>query len=166
MRVNTKVVIDIASDEVIERESYEYEGAVAESAVYFKFQGFVGYLGLAAVNLNTDTFKVYLTNGTPDAAADDVKGDLLEITNENGYTAPVDIENTYSEAAGTGTLVAVDKTVTASGGSVGPFRHTPIFDDTHANDILVCSFDYGSALTLQNGESFTVNFGASLFQLT
>jgi hypothetical protein len=106
-----------------------------------------------------------LTNGTPDAAADDVKGDLAEITNENGYTAPIDIENTYSEAAGIGTLVAVDKTVTASGGTVGPFTHVVTFDDTHANDILVCWHSYTGELTLQNGESFTVNYGASLFTL-
>jgi hypothetical protein len=134
-------------------------------ATYMKFEGFVGYLGLATVNLNTDVLKVYLSNAAPSASGDDVKGDLAEITNENGYTAPIDIENAYSEAGGTGTLTAVDKTVTASGGTVGPFQVTPIFDDTHGSDILMCWFDYGSPLTLQNGESFTVNFAASLFTL-
>jgi hypothetical protein len=168
MRINKRVVIDIASNEVVERESYEHEGAVAECAVYQKFQGFVGYLGLAAVNLNTDVLEVYLSNAAPSASADDVKADLAEITEENGYTGGIDIENAYSEATGTGTLTAVDKTVTASGGTVGPFQYAVIFDETVASpvvDPLMCWFDYASPLTLQNGESFTVNFGASLFTL-
>ena len=135
-------------------------------ATYNKFQGFVGYLGLAAVNCNTDTFNVYLTNATPSASADDVKTDLAEITNENGYTAPSDVQNLYSEASGTGTLTGTDVTWTASGGSFGPFRYVVMYDDTHASDILISWWDYGSALTVNDGESFTVDFGASIFTLT
>ena len=107
---------------------------------------------------------MYLSNATPSASADDVKGDLAEITNQNGYTAPVDIQNTYSEATGTGTMVAVDVVVTASG-TVGPFQYVPIYDDTHASDILMGWYDYGSALTLASGETFTLDFGASLATL-
>lgn len=131
-------------------------------ATFNKFEGFIGYLGLGAVNLNTDTFNVYLSNATPSASLDDIKTDLAEITNQNGYTAPVDIQNTYSETGGTGTMVAVDVTITASGGTVGPFQYAVIYDDTHASDILMGWYDYGSPITLQDGESFTVNFGASL----
>lgn len=47
-------------------------------ATFNKFQGFVGYLGLAAVNLNTDTLSCYLSNAAPSASADDVKTDLAE----------------------------------------------------------------------------------------
>lgn len=131
-------------------------------ATFNKFQGFIGYLGLGAVNLNTDTFNVYLSNATPSASLDDVKTDLAEITNQNGYTAPVDIQNAYSEASGTGTMTAVDVVITASGGTVGPFQYAVIYDDTHASDILMGWYDYGSAITLNDGESFTVDFGASL----
>lgn len=134
-------------------------------ATFNKIQGWVGYLGLAAINLNTDVLKVYLSNATPSASADDVKTDLAEITNQNGYTAPVDIQNAYSEAAGVGTLTAVDVVVTATG-AVGPFQYVPIYDDTHASDVLMGWYDYGSALTLANGETFTVDFGASLATLT
>jgi len=135
-------------------------------ASYFKFEGFVGYLGLAAVNCNTDTFKVYLSNAAPSASADDVKGDLAEITNENGYTAPVDIQNTYAEASGTGTCSVVDVVITASGGTVGPFQYAVVYDDTHASDILVCSWNYGSAITLNSTETFTIDFGSNtLFTL-
>jgi hypothetical protein len=126
-------------------------------ASYNKFEGFVGYLGLAAVNLNTDTIKAYLTNAAPSSSADDVKTDLAEITNENGYTAPVDTLNTYSETSGTGTLAGTAFTVTASG-SVGPFQYVPIYDDTHASDILIGWWAYTGALTLANGETFSVRF--------
>ena len=137
-------------------------------ATYNKFQGFVGYLGTGVIDLNGDLFKVYLSNATPSASADDVKADLAEITNQNGYTAPVDIQNAYSEASGTGTMTAVDVVITASGGTVGPFQYVVIYDDTVASpvvDPLMCWFDYGSALTLQAGETFTVDFGASLLTL-
>jgi hypothetical protein len=126
-------------------------------ATYFKFEGFVGYLGLAAVNLNTDTIKTYLSNAAPSASADDVKTDLAEITNQNGYTAPIDTLNTYSESGGTGTLAGTSFTVTASG-AVGPFQYIVDYDDTHASDILINWWDYLSALTLASGETFTVKF--------
>jgi len=67
-------------------------------ATFNKFQGFVGYLGTKVIDLNGDTFNVYLSNAAPSASLDDVKADLAEITNQNGYTAPVDIQNAYSPA--------------------------------------------------------------------
>lgn len=134
-------------------------------ATYNKFEGFVGYLGLAAVNLNTDTFKVYLSNATPSASADDVKADLAEISGGNGYTSGgADIQNTYSESGGTGTMAATDVTWTASG-AVGPFRYVVNYDDTHASDVLCNWWDYGASISLANGESFTVDFGASVLTI-
>lgn len=130
-------------------------------ASYNKFEGFVGYLGLGAVNLNTDTLSVYLTNATPSASADDVKADLAEISTGNGYTGPQDTQNTYSETSGTGTCGATDVVITASGGSIGPFRYVVLMDDTHASDILIAWWDYGSALTLSAGESLTIDFGSN-----
>jgi hypothetical protein len=129
-------------------------------ATYNKFEGFVGYLGLAAVNLNTDTLKVYLSNAAPSASADDIKTDLAEITNENGYTAPVDTQNTYSETTGTGTLVGTKCVVTASG-SVGPFQYVVLYDDTHASDVLVGWWDRGAPLTLASADTFSIKFSNS-----
>ena len=129
-------------------------------ATYNKFQGFVGYLGLAAVNLNTDVLNVYLSNAAPSASADDVKADLAEITNENGYTAPVDVQNTYSEATGTGTLAGTKVVVTASG-SVGPFQYVVLYDDTHASNILIGWWDRGAPLTLAASDTFSIKFNNS-----
>lgn len=131
-------------------------------ATYNKFQGYIGYVFLAASNANTATYKAYLSNAVPSASADDVKTDLAEITNQNGYTAPVDMQNLASEATGTLTCTSTDITVSASG-AVGPFQYVPHYDDTHASDILISWYDYGAALTLANGESFTIDYGASFF---
>jgi hypothetical protein len=131
-------------------------------ASYNKFEDFVEALCLGEHDLNTDTLKVYLSNAAPSASADADKADLAEISNENGYAAPVDIQNTMSESGGTATVAAVDVTITASGGTVGPFQYAVIYNDDHANDALVCWWDYGSAITLQNGESFTVDFTSLL----
>jgi len=133
-------------------------------STYNKFEGFVGYLGLGGVNCNTDLFKVYLTNNAPSASGDDVIGDLAGISEENGYAA-ADITNLYSEASGTGTCTGTTVVWTASGGSFGPGRYVVMYDDTHASDILICWWDYGSSVTVNDGETFTVTVGASLFTI-
>ena len=135
-------------------------------ASFNKFESFVGLLGLEGHQLNTDTLKVYLSNAAPSAAADTVKADLAEITAENGYPAGgTDIQNLYSEASGTGTMTATDVVFTASGGTIGPFQYAAVYNDTAASDPLVCWWDYGSAITLQDGETFTVDFGASVLTI-
>ena len=137
-------------------------------ASYNKFQQFVEDLGKGVHQLHAagHTLKVYLSNAVPSASADAVKTDLAEITNQNGYTAPVDIQNDYTRTGGTASLTAVDVVVTATG-AVGPFQYVAIYNDTPTSpvDPLICWFDYGTPLTLASGETFTVDFGASLFTL-
>ena len=136
-------------------------------ATYNKFQDFVESLGLEEHNLNTDVLKVYLSNTTPSASLDADKADLAEISAGNGYTAGgEDSTNVWSETGGTATLSGTDITWTASGGTIGAFQYAVLYNDTHPNDGLIAWWDYGSALTLNDGESFTVDFGASIFTLT
>ena len=137
-------------------------------ASFNKFQNFVEDLGKKVHNLHDDTLKVYLSNATPDAAADAVKADLAEITAENGYSAGgADVQNTYTESGGTGTLAGTDVVITASVGTVGPFRYAVLYNDTPTSpaDPLIGWWDYGSAVTLASGETFTVDFGASILTL-
>lgn len=135
-------------------------------ATYNKFYDFILQRGKGVHQLHAagHTLKAYLTNNAPDAALDAVKADLAGITEQNGY-APADIQNDYTESGGIGTLIGVDKTWTASGGSFGPFRYCVIYNDTPTSpaDPLVAWYDYGSAITVLIGETFKLDFGASIF---
>lgn len=137
------------------------------TATYTKFQDFVEQLGKGVHQLHAagHTFKVYLSNAAPNVATHTVKADIAEISAGNGYAAGgVDIQNDYTESGGIGTMTAVDVVITASGGSIGPFRYAIIYNDTPTSpaDPLMAYYDYGSAITIQDLESFTVDFGASL----
>ena len=138
-------------------------------AAAVKFQKFVRDLGLGVHNLDTGALKVYLTNAAPNVATSAVKADLADIAAGNGYVAGgADITGVYAESGGTGTLTATDVTFTASGGTIGPFRYAILYNDTPTSpaDPLIQYWDYGSAITLADGETFTVDFGASVLTLT
>jgi hypothetical protein len=133
---------------------------------FTKCNNFISHLALGQINLNTDTFKVYLTNATPSQEDDDVKTDLAEITAENGYpSGGTDIQNTCTETTGTATMAAVDVVFTPDAGTFGPFRYAVIYDDTHASDVLMGYVDFGSNITATVTPvltPITINFGASL----
>lgn len=129
------------------------------------FDEWVRY-GEAVVDAANDVFKMGLTNTTPDTANHTVKGDLTELSATNGYASKTLTTTWLETAAGSGIwrLAAnADQVWTASGGSVGPFRYAFIWDDTVATPTkpLVGYWDYGSNLTLANGESFTVDLDAN-----
>lgn len=137
-------------------------------ATFVKFYQFVEDLGAKVHDLQAsgDTLKVYLTNATPDVSADAVKADLIGITEENGY-APADVQQDYSQTSGTATLTGTDIVFTASGGSFGPFRYVVLYNDTPTSpaDPLIAYWDYGSSITINDTETFTVDFAASIFTL-
>jgi hypothetical protein len=130
-------------------------------ATYNKFQDFVEQLATGTYNFTAggDVIAVYLSNELP-LATDTQYSDILEITNQNGYTAPVDVQNTLSEAAGTATVQGVSLSITASGGTVGPFQYVILKKGTTqvGTDPLIAWWDRGSGLTLQDGESFDILF--------
>ena len=133
-------------------------------ASYNKFQPFVEAVAEKKHNLGSDTLKVALTNTAP-TADNDVLTDLTEID----YTYCSDRALTISSSAqtsGTYKLVIADKTISASGGAVGPFRYVVIYNDTATNDDLICWFDYGSSITLADGESIVLDFDDSNGLLT
>jgi len=132
-------------------------------ASFNKFNSFVEDVVEGAIDLDTHTLKVYLSNATPSASADSVKADLAEITNENGYAAPLTCAlSTSAQTDGTYKLVLDDPSViTASGGTIGPFRYVVLYDDDHASDALIGWWDYGSEITLQDGETFTIDLDAT-----
>jgi hypothetical protein len=139
-------------------------------AAYNKFEDFVEQVLSAKHDFTAagHVFKVYASNAAPSASADAVKADLAEITAANGYpSGGSDVANTLSETGGTAAVAGTDVTWTASGGSFGPFQYIVLYNDTQTSpvDPLVGWWDRGSALTVADGESFTVDFGASIFTL-
>ena len=67
---------------------------------------------------------------------------------------------TSSQTSGTYTLDAADLVLTASG-TVPTFRYVVLYNDTATSDELIGYYDYGSAVDLLNGETFTITFDAS-----
>lgn len=132
-------------------------------ASYNKFECFVGDLGDKVHDLDADTLNVYLTNNAPSASADSILANLAGISEEHGY-APADIGNGWSETGGVGTLTGTDVVFTASGGTFGPFRYAVIYNDTSTSpaDPLIAWWDYGSSITANAGETFTVDFTTSI----
>jgi hypothetical protein len=133
-------------------------------ASFNKFNAFVEHLAEKVHDLGADTLKILLTNTAP-VAGNSVKADLAEISAGNGYSAggPSATISASSQSSGTYKLVLDDLTVTASGGSIGPFRYFVLYNDTPSSpaDPLVGWWDYGSSITLSDGESITVDFSAA-----
>ncbi len=128
-------------------------------------EAFGEHLSEKVHDLNADTLKAYLSNTTPSASLDAVKADLPEISAGNGYTAGgVDIQNATSRTGGTTSITAVDQTITAAGGPIGPFRYVPVYNDTPTSpaDPIIGYLDYGSQITLADGEDFLLDFGSAL----
>lgn len=138
-------------------------------AAFVKFQNFVEDLGKGTHQLHAagHTLKVYATNATPNVATHAVKADIAEITAQNGYpSGGSDIQNDYTEASGTASCTGVDVVWTASSGSFGPFRYVVLYNDTPASDPLIGYWDYGSAVTINDGETFTTDFSSSVFTVS
>lgn len=135
-------------------------------ATYNKFQSFVEAVAEKVHNLGSDTLKVALTNSAP-VDTNTVLADITQIANGNGYTTG-GTQATISasaQTAGTYKLTLADVVFTASG-SLGPFRYAVLYNDTATNDELIAWIDYGSSITLNTGETFTVDFNASSGVLT
>jgi len=131
-------------------------------AVFNKFNALTEDLAEKIHNLGLDTLKVMLTNTAP-SAANSVKADITEISAGNGYTAggtAVTI-TASSQTGGTYKLVGNDVVFTASGGSIGPLRYAVLYNSTPAAGNLIGWWDYGSALTLADGSTLTVDFSAT-----
>ncbi len=148
-------------------------------AAFNKVNSFVGTLGNAGVNFGTDTFKLILLNATPSSSDSVYNGaafqiqsntNAAEIANGVGYTqggATIG-STTYSQSGGLGSLNGNSVSWTATG-SMGPFRYVAMYDSSagaNANNRPVVGWwDYGSSITLTNGNVFTVNTNAGLLTL-
>lgn len=138
-------------------------------ATFNKFNAFTENLSEKVHNLGADTLKVMLSNTLP-TASNSIKADIVEITAQNGYAAGGTTVTITSSAqtGGTYKLVGSDVVFTAAGGSFGPLRYAVLYNDTPTApaDPLIGWWDYGSSITINTGESFTVDFDQTAGILT
>jgi hypothetical protein len=119
-----------------------------------------------SANQGSDQFVVALSNTAPGSESTPPTGNgagVLANVTQISYTNLSSRNVTTSSSAQTGgtyKLVLADLTLTASGGSVGPFRYVYVYDDTPTSpaDPLVAYYDYGSSITLASGETFLIDF--------
>ena len=131
-------------------------------ATFNKINSFVEALAEKVHNLGSDTITVALTN-TSHTSTWTQLSDLTEVSYAN-LSARAVTTTSSSQTAGTYTLVLQDLVLTATG-AVGPFRYIYLYNDTATNDELIGYYDYGSEVTLANGETFTCDFAASTITL-
>jgi hypothetical protein len=132
-------------------------------AAFNKFNQFVADVASGVHQMQTGTthvYKVMLTNTAP-SAANSVKANITEISAGNGYTAGGTSVGTITGSQTSGTFKFVggtDPVVTATG-TVGPFQWVVLYNDTPTSPAkpLIGYWDYGSAVTLATGETFTVD---------
>lgn len=141
-------------------------------ATFTFFHEFKNNLGNGAIDLDSHTFKAVLSNSAPSAANDDELADITQIANGNGYTTGgVTLTSVTWLETGSGLGVwrftCADFSWTASGGTIGPFQYVVLYDDTATNDKLVGYLDYGTPISVTNGNAFTADVGANgIFELS
>ena len=122
-------------------------------SAYVKFQPFVENLAEKVFNLQSDTLMLALTNTAPVNTYNQLSS-ITEITYTNCSSRTLTVSSS-AQTSGTYKLIVNDLTLTASGGTVGPFRYVVVYDNTATNKELICYFDYGSSITLNDTETLT-----------
>jgi hypothetical protein len=95
-------------------------------------------------------------------ATNSVLADLTQVAYTN-LSSRVVTGITAEHTTGTVPFTATDLVLSASGGAVATFRYIALYDDdpTSPADPLIGWLDYGSNLTLADGESLTLDFGVN-----
>lgn len=137
-------------------------------ASFNKIQAFVEHLAEKVHNLAADALTVALcAAANAPVATNSVLADLTQIAYTNLSSRVITV-SASSQTSGTYKLVCTDLVLTASGGSVAAFRYVVIYNDTPTSpaDPLIGWYDYGSDLTLLNGETLTIDFDGTNGVLT
>ena len=144
-------------------------------ASFVKINDFVAN-AVENMDLESDQLVIALSNtapssesSNPTADGNGILGNVTQISYTNLSSRNLTTTSS-SQSGGVYKLVLADLTLTASGGSVAAFRYIYIYNDTVTSpaDPLVGYYDNGSSLTLNDGDTFTIDFSPSngVIQLT
>jgi hypothetical protein len=143
-------------------------------ASWNKLNGFVEHLAQGVHNLNTGAIKVALSNtapgseGTPPtgAASACILANVTQIAYTN-LSSRSFASVSATQTSGTLHLAAADLVLTSTGGTTGPFRYVYVWNDTPTSpaDPLIGYWDYGSAITLNDGETLTIDLPSDILTL-
>ena len=130
-------------------------------AAYNKFNAFLA----AAFNGNTfnfssDAIQVILCVDAPNAG-NSFYGEMVEISSNGGYPVGGITLNLTSSGESVGTqeeTYADDVVFTASGGAFDDFRYVVLYDQTASGQPLIAWYDNGSIVSMNDGDTFTVDF--------
>lgn len=126
-------------------------------ASFNKINSFVEAVAEKVHNLGSDQLQVALTtNANAPVATNTQLSNITEISYTN-LSARTITTTSSAQTSGTYKLILVDLVLTASG-AVATFRHVLIYNNTATNKELIGWYDYGSDVTLANGETFTIDF--------
>lgn len=128
-------------------------------AGFNKFQQFVEDIAKGVHNLATGVLTIALTaTANAPVATNATLSNLTQVSYTNLSTRAC-TTTSCTQTSGTLKLIVVDLVLTASG-AVAAFQYVVMYNDTPTSpaDPLIGWWDYGSALTLANGETFTIDF--------
>lgn len=144
-------------------------------ATWTKLNGYIEHVHHGVHNLSTGQLVVALSNTAPGsestpptgAASACILANVTQISYTNCSTRNITTSSS-GQTSGTYKLVLTDLTLTASGGTVGPFRYAYIYNDTPTSpaDPLLGYYDYGSSITLNDTETLLVDFDGTNGLLT
>lgn len=109
--------------------------------------------------------KAAIHSDAPTVATDDELADLTQVTGSGYDAGGKDISNDMTESGGTATVTGSDQVWTATAADWTAARYVSLHNDDSTTDKLLGAWDYGGNFTLGNGETFTLDLGASVFTL-
>lgn len=128
-------------------------------ATFNKFNQFVEDLAKGVHNLATGAITVALcASANAPVATNTVLANLTQISYTN-LSSRVCTVSYCAQTSGTLKFILADLVLTASG-TVAAFRYIVLYNDTPTSpaDPLIGWYDYGADLTLNNGETLTLDF--------